>query len=98
MCAQATVIKFTRELAAAPMEQGAREAMCAYIDAFSRWDEAARIEQYAMLHFDWATRAGEAQHAVRHALACSGMRERGSVLIGHVWSGSMLHHSGRQTC
>ena len=69
------MIKFTRELAAGPnMGDAAREALCRYIDAFSRWDEAARIEQYAMLHFDWATRAGEAQHAVcdppMQSLAC----------------------------
>ncbi len=47
------------------MGDAARDALCRYIDAFSRWGEAARIEQYAMLHFDWATRAGDAQHAVR---------------------------------
>ena len=54
------MIKFTRELAAGRARRAVplRRRLLAL-------GRAGRIEQYAMLHFDWATRAGNAQHAVR---------------------------------
>ena len=36
--------------------QGAAEdkaQVCAYIDAFTTWQPDRRVEQYALLHFDW---------------------------------------------
>lgn len=43
--------------------QGAAEdkdKVCAYIDTFTTWQPDKRVEQYALLHFDWDV-AGEGE-------------------------------------
>ncbi len=35
--------------------------MCRYIDGFTTWEPAVRVEQYALLHFDWDVAEGDAK-------------------------------------
>jgi hypothetical protein len=38
-----------------------RAAVCRYIDGFTTWEPAVRVEQYALLHFDWDVAEGDAK-------------------------------------